>query len=391
MKILICSDTYKYQTNGVVTVLSTLVSGLRQLGHEVRVLAPSYNGKSFKNGDDCFLCSVPALYYPKERICIKHKDPLIDELISWNPDIINSHTEGMIGRIAIRIAKETKTPLVMNNHTDFAKYIFGRFYDIPPVRAGGKVFGKINYPHADAIIVPSEKSRGLVWMQPYNDIVSVIPSGIRTEKFQRPVSAEEKAELMRKYNIEDNGLTVVTVTRVSKEKNLMEILQYFASLLKVVPEAQLVIVGDGPDKKRLEKYCEQSGISDRVHFTGGVEPDEVYRYYALGDVFVCASTFEVQGMTYYEAMACGLPQVCRKDDCLINVIENGENGFIYENEQEFTDAVSKILLDKELREKMSRKALEKIKMFNDKRFVERVVELYEDVLKQAQEEESSPA
>ena len=196
---------------------------------------------------------------------------------------------------------------------------------------------------------------------------------------------------MRKYNIEDNGLTVVTVTRVSKEKNLMEILQYFASLLKVVPEAQLVIVGDGPDKKRLEKYCEQSGISDRVHFTGGVEPDEVYRYYALGDVFVCASTFEVQGMTYYEAMACGLPQVCRKDDCLINVIENGENGFIYENEQEFTDAVSKILLDKELREKMSRKALEKIKMFNDKRFVERVVELYEDVLKQAQEEESSPA
>ena len=90
---------------------------------------------------------------------------------------------------------------------------------------------------------------------------------------------------------------------------------------------------------------------------------------------------------------CGgtLPQVCRKDDCLINVIENGENGFIYENEQEFTDAVSKILLDKELREKMSRKALEKIKMFNDKRFVERVVELYEDVLKQAQEEESSPA
>ena len=62
MKILICSDTYKYQTNGVVTVLSTLVSGLRQLGHEVRVLAPSYNGKSFKRRRLFFvLCSRAVL------------------------------------------------------------------------------------------------------------------------------------------------------------------------------------------------------------------------------------------------------------------------------------------------------------------------------------------
>lgn len=382
MKILICSDTYVYQTNGVVTVLNTLVSGLRKLGHEVKVLAPSDSRKTFQKGDDYFLSSIPALYYPKERLCLERKDPLIDELKDWKPDLIHFHTEGAIGRLAIKIAEETNTPLVMTTHTDFAKYAFGRFYDALPVRAAGKAVSKAFYPHPDAIIVPSVKASKFFWLEPYRENITVIPNGIRLEKFQRPVSEEEKNGLLQKYGLEDNGLNVITVTRVSKEKNVMELLKYFPSVLKALPEAHFIIVGDGPDKKRLENYCESAGITDNVCFTGGIEPEEVYRYYAMGDVFVSASTFEVQGMTYYEAMACGLPQVCRKDDCLINVLDNGENGFIYENEQEFADSVIKILSDKKLWESMHEKALEKVKMFDDKCFVERTVELYEKVLEE---------
>ena len=212
------------------------------------------------------------------------------------------------------------------------------------------------------------------------DRVTVIPNGISLETFQRELTPDEKAELFEQYEIPDDRFTLVSITRVSKEKNIMEILRYFHSLLRVDPEVQLVIVGDGPDRKRLQKYCESSGISEHVYFTGIIAPDDVYRYYKMGDVFVSASTFEPQGMTYIEAMACGLPQVCRKDECLIDVIDNGENGFVYETEPEFTDAVSKLLLDSELREDMSSKALEKAESFSGTRFAERTVELYQKVL-----------
>ena len=380
MKILICSDTYFNQTNGVVTVLHTLVTSLRELGHDVRVLSPSDTRKSFKKGDDYFLRSLPALYYPKERLCFTRKDPLIDELKSWKPDLIHSHTEGLISRLAISLSSKLQIPLVITTHTDFAKYIFGRFYDSPPVRVIGKVFGKVCYTHADAIVVPTKKSCGFMWLRSYLDRVTVIPNGISLETFQRELSPDEKAELFEQYEIPDDRFTLVSITRVSKEKNIMEILQYFHSLLRVDPEVQLVIVGDGPDRKRLQKYCESSGISEHVYFTGIIAPDDVYRYYKMGDVFVSASTFETQGMTYIEAMACGLPQVCRKDECLIDVIDNGENGFVYETEPEFTDAVSKLLLDSELREDMSSKALEKAESFSGTRFAERTVELYQKVL-----------
>ena len=388
MKILICSDTYVYQTNGVVTVLNTLVGKLRQLGEDVRVLAPSDTTKSFKVDDDFFLGSLPALYYPKERLCFTRKDPLIDELKNWKPDIIHSHTEGLISRLAIKLASILEVPLVMTSHTDFAKYAFGRFYDTPPVRATGKALGKACYTHADAIVVPSKKSCSFTWLQSYLDRVTIIPNGLSLESFQQKVTPEERAELFEKYGLEDNGFTIVIVSRLSQEKNVMEILKYFPSLLKVEPRAQLVIVGDGPDKKRLENFCESSGLTEHVCFTGIVAPNEVFRYYGMGDLFVCASTFETQGMTYIEAMACGLPLVCRKDDCLIDVIDNGENGFLYETESEFTEAVAKVLSDRQLRESMHKKALEKAELFSDTRFAQRHIELYKKVLesKASQEE-----
>ena len=387
MKILIASDTYIYQTNGVLTVLITLVDGLRQLGYEVKVLAPANGRESFQKGDDYFIRSLPAPYYPNERLCLVHWDPMLDDLISWKPDIVHFHTEGLIGRLAIRVAKKSKATLVVTSHTDFAKFVFGNFHDLLPVRAVCKALGKLYYPHVRAIIVPSEKSKSYSWLRDYSDHVTVISNGIRLERFQKPVSG--RAALLQQHGLMDNGFTLVMVTRVSREKNIIEILRYFPALLRVLPDAQLVIVGDGPDRKRLERYCVRNGLSECVRFTGRVGLDDVYRYYALGDVFVSASTFETQGLTYIEAMACGLPMVCRKDICLKNVLENGRNGFVYETEQEFTEVVRRVLTDEELKKAMSEEALSMVKAFSDNIFVERTVALYEKVIQMGMKDKAS--
>ena len=381
MKILIASDSYIYQTSGVATVVTALADGLRLRGHEVRILAPANTGKSRKEGDDYFIRSVPAFFYPDVRLCPARDDPLLDELIQWKPDLIHLHTEASMARMARKIAKKTNAPLVMTTHTDYAYYIFGPFHLSPPARLLMEAYGKRVYRNAAAVIVPSEKAKSFAMVQMAADRVTVIPNGIRQDRFQKAVSAEEKAELFRRYGLKDGGCTLVMITRVSREKNIMEILRFFPALLRALPEAQLVIAGDGPDRERLEKYCAAHRLQQRVCFTGRIDPDDVYRYYALGDIFVSASVFEVHSMSYLEALSRGLPLVCREDKSLLGVLENGENGMIYRSEKEFIAAVQTIAQDRALRASMHEKALEKAKEFTSDRFVEHTLALYEQVLK----------
>ena len=81
------------------------------------------------------------------------------------------------------------------------------------------------------------------------------------------------------------------------------------------------------------------GVEKSVIFTGMVSPKEVAGYYQIGDLFVSASTSETQGMTYDEALAGGVPLLCRKDDCLKDVITEGTNGWQYENEAMYIECI----------------------------------------------------
>ena len=304
----------------------------------------------------------------------------MDELIRWKPDVIHLHTEASVARMARVIAAAVQAPVIMTAHTDYTYFAFGRFHTARPVCALMRAIGKRVYGNAAEVTVPSEKARSFPQLQSVADRIVLIPNGIKLAQYQKPVSAEEKAALFRRWNLADNGCTLVMITRVSPEKNIMEILRFLPSLLREIPEAQLLIVGDGPDRKRLEGYCSRSLLSERVRFTGMIPSEEVYRYYAMGDVFVSASLFEVHSLSNLEAMACGLPLVCREDTCLRGVLDHGENGFIYRTEQEFVQSVGKIIGDQALKERMRENALRKAEAFSDRRFVERMAEEYEKIL-----------
>ena len=379
MKVLISTDCYTYQTGGITNVVLSLEHGLRDLGHEVKVLALSNSRRSCKEGESYYIRSFPFVFYPEQRRSLALRDPLLDELKAWKPDIVHIHTEASTARMARAIAREAGAPIVMTTHTDFAYFIFGRFRDAPILKKMFALWGKCAYRRAQAVIVPSEKARSFPHLVSVADRLTVIPNGIQLERYQRPVSSEEKAALFRRYGLADNGCTLVMVTRLSHEKNVAEILRYFPALLRVSSQAQLIIAGDGPERKRLEKMAEKNGLAERVRFTGRIDPDEVYRFYAMGDVFVSASTFEVHSMSYLEAMACGLPLVCRDDASLRGMLDDGENGIVYHAEAEFTEAVARILGDRPLREAMRSKALSKAQKYSDRCFARRMLDLYESI------------
>lgn len=380
MKILLVSDAFRFSTNGVANVVTVLESGMRRLGHDVKVLTLSDRKESYREGDYYFIGSYPSHVYPDVRVSFIRSDPLLQELIAWKPDLVHLHTEGSVAHMARAVANGAEAPLVMTVHTDYALYAFGRFHESKPVRALMNAIGKRFYRDAAAVTIPSEKARSFPQLLSVTDRIVPVPNGIRLERYQKPVSAAEKAELFARWGLKDNGFTLVMVTRVSREKNIMEILRFLPALLRELPEAQLLIVGDGPDRKRLEKYAADSGLKDRVTFTGRIPPDEVYRYYAMGDVFVSASVFEVHSMSYLEAMSCGLPLVCREDASLLGVLENGVNGYTFRTESEFTARVAEILRDRERRDRMGENAARRAQEFSDQHFVENMLRAYGDVL-----------
>ncbi|MBR3106584.1 MAG: glycosyltransferase [Clostridia bacterium] len=382
MKILLASDSYCFTTSGVANVVITLAEDLRRRGHDVKVLTLANGRKTYKDGEDYCIRSFPSFFEPEIRFSFTRSDPLLEELTAWKPDLIHLHTEASAARMARAIAEKTQAPIIMTAHTDYTYYAFGRFQTARPVRAFMQALGKKVYGRAEIITVPSEKARSFPQLQAVADRVVLVPNGIKLEQYQKPVSSEEKAELFRRYGLTDNGFTLVMITRVSREKNIMEILRFLPSLIRELPKAQLLIVGDGPERKRLEQFTVNSGLQDRVRFTGMIPAKEVYRYYAMGDIFVSASLFEVHSLSYLEAMACGLPLVCREDTCLRGVLENGENGFIYQTEQEFTRAVASILSDKTFQERMKQNALQKVQAFSDQRFVDHMIEQYELLISQ---------
>ncbi len=219
------SDCYIYQMGGITNVVFALTHGLRKNGHDVRVLALSNSKKSFKDDYNYFIGSFPVFYYPGQRRSLVFKDPLFDELIEWKPDLIHLHTEGSIMRMADMIAKATGAPVVMTTHTDYAHFIFGRFKDMLPVRLLGKLWGRSVYKRASMVIAPSEKAKHFVTLQSVKDRIRVVPNGIEPERYSKSISPEKKAQLFHELGLTDNGHTMVMVSRVSREKNIQEIIR----------------------------------------------------------------------------------------------------------------------------------------------------------------------
>lgn len=138
-----------------------------------------------------------------------------------------------------------------------------------------------------------------------------------------------------------------------------------------------MFVGDGPVRTELEAETVRLGLTERVRFAGMVSPQEVPRWYQVGDVFVSASRSETQGLTYFEAMACGLPAICRADPCLEGVIENGINGWQWEESSTFRQGFEDVMAN---HSDYAGKAEEKAAHYSSKNFARQALEVYQQAI-----------
>ncbi|MGM0123843.1 glycosyl transferase, group 1 family protein [Enterococcus sp. AZ194] len=340
MKIGFFTDTYFPQVSGVATSIKTLKEELEKNGHDVYIFTTSDpNADKFEEGV-IRMPSVPFVSFKDRRIVVRGMwyAYLISKELEL--DLIHTHTEFGTGLLGKLVGKKMKIPVIHTYHTMYEDYLhyIAKGKVLRPTHV--KYYSRIFSNHSTGVVCPSE--RVIEKLRSYGVVkpMRIIPTGIDIEKFKRSdITSEMTDEVREQLGIQEDQLMILSLSRLSYEKNIQAIIQGFPEVVTSLPNARLVIVGKGPYMEVLQEMTHDLGISDKVQFVGEVPNDEVALYYKAADYFVSTSTSETQGLTYTEAMAAGTPLVVEGNAYLNNLISHPSLGETFDSDEAFASAL----------------------------------------------------
>ena len=208
--------------------------------------------------------------------------------------------------------------------------------------------------------------------------IYVIPTGLNLEAFHPREKDEAVLNLRRSYGISDDEKLVVFVGRIAPEKSIDMVIDAFQYIQN--EKIRLMIVGGGPQLEDLKKQAKNLGL-DNIVFTDKVVREEVSNYYACADCFISASTSETQGMTYIEALACGLVVFARYDEVTNDLIQEDQNGYLCHDAKEFAQKIE-AYFEKNAEEVsvMQKNAREHALKYDAKIFAQKVLSVYHQAI-----------
>ncbi len=390
MNIALFTDCYTPIKNGVVTSIQQLKEGLEQKGHKVIVITVEVPGFSEK---DQMVFRLPSFRAQlgkgtEQRVGLFNQSAINRYLKKENIDIIHTHTEFMIGYSGKWAARKLKVPHIHTTHTMWEEYrhyiLNGKLISKGMARGIIKNFLK----GVNLIISPSIKAKKY-----YKDLISKIPvkivnNGINMQKFKScPITNAEIMELRKEFKLKKSDKILIFVGRIGREKRVMELLNTIIPLIKKRNDLKMLFVGDGPLFDDLNKRALETGVAGSVIFTGFVNWEMVHTLYSISNMFVTGSLSEVQPMTLIEAAMCSLPLIARRDDSYLDLIKDGENGFLVDTDEEIAAKVEYLINNEEILARYSSASFIKSQSFtaqhhvnNAERVYEKAIEYYPDKL-----------
>ena len=382
MRIGLFTDTYFPQINGVGASVHTLAEQLRARGHEVFVITASDPHRVPDPKDPVItMASMPFVFVRQFRAGIMFSPHQLWAINRLQLDIVHTQTEFSLGWFGRLYAKVMRVPMVHTYHTmyaDYTHYIGGGKLVTPAMAIE---FSKLFCNVADQVVVPTKKVRDTLISYGVQRPIRIIPTGIPLDNFRKEkFTPEEIAALRAEIGLAPDTPVVLSLGRVAKEKSIDVVIHAMPALLQKLPQARLVIVGDGPYAPTLKDQVQQLGLTEHVLFLGAKPWAEIGKYYQLGDVFVSASTSETQGLTFAEAMAAGTPVLAKKDESIHDLLEDEVNGLVFDQDEDLADRLYELLSDPEKQKRLSQNAREKVELLSAKHFGAAMEELYRDVL-----------
>ncbi len=292
MRILLATDAWTPQVNGVVRTLGATVQWLRRFGHDVEVL----NAEGMR--------TVPLPSYPEIRLALRPGPAVRDRIARFRPDAVHIATEGPIGWAARRACLDAGLAFTTAYHTRFPEYLAAR------VRLPASLFYPVVrhfHDRSSGVMVATPALRRELERRGFRNLRDW-SRGVDTELF-RP--ATERTQALRKP-------VFLYAGRVAVEKNIE------AFLALDLPGTK-VVVGDGPARAALMRRHPE------VLFAGMQHGEALVSYYQRADVFVFPSRTDTFGLVMLEAMACGTPVAAYPVSGPIDVVRDPAAGVLHED------------------------------------------------------------
>lgn len=347
MRVGLFTDTYFPQVSGVATSIRTLKEELEKEGHEVYIFTTTdKHVKRFEDPTIIRLPSVPFVSFTDRRVVYRGLISSYKIAKEYHLDIIHTQTEFSLGLLGKMVGKALRIPVVHTYHTQYEDYVsyIANGKIIRPSMVKPLLRGYLK--DLDGVICPSRIVLNL--LEGYEATIPkrVIPTGIALENYVREdIKKEDVAALRKELAISDDETMLLSLSRVSYEKNIQAIIHQLPAVLSENSRIKLVIVGDGPYLQALKELAVSLGVEDHVVFTGMIAHDQVGLYYKACDFFISASTSETQGLTYIESLASGKPIIAHGNPYLDDLITDKMFGTLYYAESELSDAIIDAILE----------------------------------------------
>ena len=390
MRIGLFTDTFPPEINGVANSTAILRNVLEEHGHTVFVVCTGLNRGNVweENGRVLRISGVELPFLYGYVMASPFHRKLIQTIAGLKLDIIHVQTEFGVGMFAHACAKKLGIPMVNTYHTTWEDYThyFNPMHLRTVEKTGRRGIAYFSKKITDAvqeIITPSSKTKSLLESYGIRKPINIIPTGLDLKKFSADLrTPEARLAKRRELGYEEKDRILIYVGRLAEEKGLDMVIRGVEKAVSDGVDIKLLIVGGGPDLERLQELVKKDRLEHFVQLTGPMPSDTVPAVYACADAFISASLSETQGMTFIEALASGIPLFARHDDVLDDLLEVNVTGWFFESEDELKELLAAFVRKPaEELEAMRSDCLEKVKPYTNEVFYERMISVYERVVK----------
>ena len=322
LRIAVVTETYPPEINGVAKTISTMVRNLRSRGHFLQVFRPKQNvhdcHETQINGEDVILPGLKIPVYRDLNIGLPSTRFLLKSWKSNPPDLVHVVTEGPLGWSAVRAAKKLSLPVISDFHTNFHSY--SRYYRLGILQNVLEKYLRSLHNRTDCTLAPTQELKNALTAKGYKK-VEVVGRGVDTKLFS---PSQRVLSLRKSWGLTEKDTAVLYAGRIAPEKNIHLVIEAFQHMTMSTraPNLRLILVGDGPLRKRLEDK------HPGVIFTGMQRGSALAQHYASADIFLFPSITETFGIVILEAMASGLAIVAFDYAAARQYLKNGDSALL---------------------------------------------------------------
>jgi 1,2-diacylglycerol 3-alpha-glucosyltransferase len=381
VRVLFISDVYFPRVNGVSTSIRTFRQDLGNCGVETVLVAPRY--ASPDQQDEPNLVRVPSGYVPRDpedrRMRWSALTRTLDRIPRDEFDLVHIHTPFIAHYAGARFARRAGIACVATYHTFFEEYLH-LYVPVMPRRIGrfiARAFTRSQCDDVQALIAPSDPMREILLEYGVSTPIHVLPTGLPADRF----AAGDGARFRASAGLAPDRPLMTYIGRVAHEKNIDFLVHVFMQVRQSVPNAMLVIAGEGPARESLRQLVSSLKLDADVHFAGYLDRNTaLLDCYAAANVFAFASRTETQGLVLLEAMAQGAAVVSTAELGTRSILKPGSGALVVqENKDEFAAAVVRVLQDKALQKDLGERGRVYAKTWSSASMARRLADLYDSV------------